>query len=141
MGIVAGMLVQNTLKYLLNFGQVSNYLGYNALIDFFPKMDLKPNPTCDDRFCVERQLEFSLRPKIEIVMTEPEEEAPLHEENDWGIELLSEDSPSEECAAVSTSQGLKYAFEQPAPHANQSHSTAATDDISLEELMAQMKSI
>lgn len=51
MGIVAGMLVQNTLKYLLGFGEVSDYLGYNALIDFFPKMALKPNTTCDDSFC------------------------------------------------------------------------------------------
>lgn len=49
MGIVAGMLVQNTLKYLLNFGEVSNYLGYNALIDFFPRMVLRPNTQCDDR--------------------------------------------------------------------------------------------
>lgn len=32
MGIVAGMLVQNTLKYLLNFGEVSDYLGYNAMV-------------------------------------------------------------------------------------------------------------
>jgi len=31
MGIVAGMLVQNTLKYLLGFGEVSFYLGYSAL--------------------------------------------------------------------------------------------------------------
>jgi hypothetical protein len=29
-GIVAGMLVQNTLKYLLEFGTVSRYLGYNT---------------------------------------------------------------------------------------------------------------
>lgn len=35
MGIVAGFLVQNTLKYLLKFGTVSHYLGYNALQDFF----------------------------------------------------------------------------------------------------------
>lgn len=28
-GIVAGLLVQNTLKYLLHFGVVSKYLGYN----------------------------------------------------------------------------------------------------------------
>ena len=38
MGIVAGFLVQNTLKYLLNFGSVSHYLGYNAMQDFFPTM-------------------------------------------------------------------------------------------------------
>eukprot|EP00775_Hariotina_reticulata_P014263 gene14263-14413_t len=29
MGIIAGMLVQNTLKFLLEFGLVSHYLGYN----------------------------------------------------------------------------------------------------------------
>jgi len=30
-GIIAGLLVQNTLKYLLNFGTVSHYLGYSSL--------------------------------------------------------------------------------------------------------------
>ncbi|MCD7451098.1 hypothetical protein HAX54_009546 [Datura stramonium] len=46
MGVVAGLLVQNTLKYLLKFGQVSRYLGYNALKDYFPTMEMKPNPQC-----------------------------------------------------------------------------------------------
>ena len=32
MGIVAGFLVQNTLKFLLDFGEVSPYLGYSALL-------------------------------------------------------------------------------------------------------------
>jgi len=31
-GIVAGLLVQNTLKYLLHFGVVSKYLGYNRCV-------------------------------------------------------------------------------------------------------------
>ena len=30
-GIVAGLLVQNTLKYLLDFGTVGKYLGYSSL--------------------------------------------------------------------------------------------------------------
>ena len=30
-GIVAGLLVQNSLKYLLGFGQVTRYLGYSSL--------------------------------------------------------------------------------------------------------------
>eukprot|EP01090_Pellita_catalonica_P000492 TRINITY_DN10343_c0_g1_i3.p1 TRINITY_DN10343_c0_g1~~TRINITY_DN10343_c0_g1_i3.p1 ORF type:complete len:282 (+),score=49.20 TRINITY_DN10343_c0_g1_i3:103-948(+) len=47
MGMVAGMLVQNTLKYLLGFGKVSYYLGYNAMDDFFPKWEIKPNPACE----------------------------------------------------------------------------------------------
>ena len=51
MGVVAGLLVQNTLKYLLNFGTVSYYLGYNALLDYFPTMLVKPNADCEDSFC------------------------------------------------------------------------------------------
>ena len=31
MGITAGFLAQNVLKYLLNFGTVQPFLGYNAL--------------------------------------------------------------------------------------------------------------
>ena len=34
MGIVAGLLVQNVLKYLLKFGQTSYFLGYNAMNNF-----------------------------------------------------------------------------------------------------------
>ena len=45
MGITAGLLVQNSLKYLLDFGEVSHYLGYSALMDFFPKYSMKPNPS------------------------------------------------------------------------------------------------
>jgi ubiquitin-like modifier-activating enzyme 5 len=36
MGIIAGFLTQNVLKYLLKFGEVSPFLGYNAFTDFFP---------------------------------------------------------------------------------------------------------
>lgn len=54
-GIVAGLLVQNTLKYLLHFGVVSKYLGYNSLKDFFPTMDIKPNTACCNSRCVKAQ--------------------------------------------------------------------------------------
>ena len=68
MGIVAGFLVQNTLKYLLKFGQVSMYLGYNAMLDFFPTMSMKPNESCDEYFCRKCQEEFAkevaARPKV-----------------------------------------------------------------------------
>ena len=60
MGIVAAFLVQNALKYLLKFGKVSRYLGYNALLDFFPTMTLKPNEDCADNFCCKRQKEFKV---------------------------------------------------------------------------------
>lgn len=74
MGIVAGLLVQNTLKYkymnnnvvifvtrfLLDFGTVSNYIGYNALTDFFPTMSMKPNPQCHDVYCRKQQKAYQV---------------------------------------------------------------------------------
>uniref|UniRef100_A0A023ERF8 Ubiquitin-like modifier-activating enzyme 5 n=1 Tax=Aedes albopictus TaxID=7160 RepID=A0A023ERF8_AEDAL len=147
MGIVAGMLVQNTLKYLLNFGTVSDYLGYNALIDFFPKMSLKPNPTCDDRFCMERQKDYAARPKAEVVEEVVEEDTPLHEENLYGIELVAEDETQGAQPSTGTSNtissGLKLAYEAPAvtTHSETTPTNAVGDDVSLDDLMAQMKSM
>uniref|UniRef100_A0A8C3W7D2 Ubiquitin-like modifier-activating enzyme 5 n=1 Tax=Catagonus wagneri TaxID=51154 RepID=A0A8C3W7D2_9CETA len=84
MGVVAGILVQNVLKFLLNFGTVSFYLGYNAMQDFFPTMSMKPNPQCDDKNCRKQQEEYKKRvaalPKQEVVQ---EEEKIIHEDNEW----------------------------------------------------------
>nr|Q29HT0.1 RecName: Full=Ubiquitin-like modifier-activating enzyme 5; Short=Ubiquitin-activating enzyme 5 [Drosophila pseudoobscura pseudoobscura] len=147
MGITAGFLVQNALKYLLNFGEVSDYLGYNALNDFFPKMTLKPNPQCDDRNCLLRQKEFQARPKPVVVQEEAPTDEPLHASNDWGIELVAEDAPSDAPTDLSQStdvgQGLRLAYEAPeksSAEATQA-ATAPVDDTSLEDLMAQMKSM
>lgn len=140
MGIVAGMLVQNALKYLLNFGTVSNYLGYNALIDFFPKMDLRPNPQCDESWCRKRQEEFQARPKVEVEEVREDVKVIMHEDNDWGIELVSEDDNAPATSAPVASTGLKFAFEAPTHTSNEQHSIA-NDGVSLEDLMAQMKSM
>lgn len=148
MGITAGMLVQNTLKYLLNFGEVSDYLGYNAMNDFFPKMSLKPNKQCTDRYCKVRQQEFNDRPKVETVAEIKVDDAVVHSDNIYGIELAS-DEEDEILIAVTTTKttqlatGLKLAYDAPdtrqelAPET----STATSDETSLEDLMAQMKSI
>ena len=64
-GIVAGLLVQNTLKHLLDFGTVTPYLGYASLKDFFPTMQIKPNPGCTNEACRQRQATAALRgPKV-----------------------------------------------------------------------------
>lgn len=47
-------------RFLLNFGTVSFYLGYNAMQDFFPTMSMKPNPQCDDRNCRKQQEEYKV---------------------------------------------------------------------------------
>ncbi|PWA49011.1 NAD(P)-binding Rossmann-fold superfamily protein [Artemisia annua] len=92
MGVVAGLLVQNTLKFLLQFGQVSPYLGYNALKDFFPTMAMKPNPQCSNGPCLERQKEYMLiKPARDAAAKAKMEEElsaieiPIHADNEWNI--------------------------------------------------------
>ncbi|EDV99544.1 ubiquitin-like modifier-activating enzyme 5 [Drosophila grimshawi] len=148
MGITASLLVQNALKYLLNFGEVSDYLGYNALSDFFPKMTLRPNTQCDDRNCLVRQKEFHLRPKpVEKLVEVEVSDEPLHACNDWGIELVADNVPTTTTKSPENTNvafGLRLAYEAP-DKSEKSETTATAGDgvseASLEELMAQMKSM
>lgn len=145
MGVVAGILVQNVLKYLLKFGTVSYYLGYNAMQDFFPTMAMKPNPQCNDRHCRRQQEEYKKkeaeRPKVEVVQ---EEEEVVHEENEWGIELVSEVTDAELQAASGPvpdlPEGITVAFTIPSEEAADGDTVEETEQ-SLEELMAQMKKL
>jgi ubiquitin-like modifier-activating enzyme 5 len=58
MGIIAGLLAQNLLKYLLNIGEVSYLLSYNAFLNYFDNSILLPSPTCNDDRCLELQSEL-----------------------------------------------------------------------------------
>ena len=106
MGMVAGMLVQNVLKFLLGFGQTSYYLGYNAMNNFFPSDIVRPNPECVNPFCCQRQQDYAGKwsPQIWISPSElaAKNEPVEHEDNEWGIEL-GEDSGGVEESAVSSS--------------------------------------
>lgn len=149
MGIVAGFLVQNTLKYLLGFGQVSYYLGYNALTDFFPTMHLRPNPACDESFCQQRQAEVKARPPKEQDSggdTSFDDKEVTHEDNEWGICLVDETHPSELEADENLGQGLvagvKAAYSIPSSAAPEADTNEVdTTEVSLDDLMAQMKAI
>ncbi|XP_057658378.1 ubiquitin-like modifier-activating enzyme 5 [Diorhabda carinulata] len=136
MGIVAGFLVQNSLKHLLQFGIVSNYLGYSALTDFFPTMTLKPNPNCEDSNCRLRQKEFALKPKPEIAV-EAKEEKSVHEDNEWGISLIDESvNVTEE---VTVAEGIKLAYTLPNNNiVEECEEATADNDISLDDLRAQL---
>ncbi|XP_037135617.1 ubiquitin-like modifier-activating enzyme 5 isoform X2 [Syngnathus acus] len=142
MGVVAGILVQNVLKYLLKFGRVTYYLGYNAMQDFFPSMAMKPNPQCNDRHCRRQQEVYEKReaerPKTEVVQ---EEEEVLHEDNEWGIELVSEEANEEEetAAVADLPEGITLAYTVPAA-AGDGEMVEETEQ-SLEDLMAQMRKL
>lgn len=47
-------------RFLLKFGTVSYYLGYNAMQDFFPSMAMKANPQCNDSYCRRQQEEYKV---------------------------------------------------------------------------------
>ena len=88
MGIVAGFLVQNVLKFLLGFGQTSYYLGYNAMSNFFPTQLLRPNPGCESAECRAQQAKWSAEgawaPQQWAAACHDDTPAE-HDENDWGI--------------------------------------------------------
>jgi len=141
MGIVAGFLVQNTLKFLLKFGKVSHYLGYNAMEDFFPSMRMRPNEQCDEYYCRKRQAEhqamLAARPKVEEVVVV--EEAVVHEDNEWGISCVEEDA-GEEQGSTAVVSGVSLAY---APQAREVVEEVVEveqegEGESLEELMAKM---
>ncbi|KAE8694542.1 Ubiquitin-like modifier-activating enzyme 5 [Hibiscus syriacus] len=102
MGVVAGLLVQNTLKFLLKFGHVSPYLGYSSLKDFFPTMAMKPNPQCSNVACLERQKEYLLakpardaaaKAKMEAEAKVTVADVPLHTDNEWNISVVDDNEP------------------------------------------------
>merc|ERR1719192_2338308 len=141
MGIIAGFLVQNTLKYLLKFGQVSHYLGYNAMLDYFPTLAMKPNQQCDEYHCGKRQAEYqaalAANPKVQEV--EVEEKAVVHEDNDWGICLVDEDAGEEQASQSVGTAGVSLAY---APKSREVEVEVETEGgevegESLEELMAK----
>ncbi|KAJ3697290.1 hypothetical protein LUZ61_000995 [Rhynchospora tenuis] len=154
MGVVAGLLVQNALKYLLKFGQVSPYLGYNSLKDFFPTMEMRPNPQCSNAACVDRQKEYmkskpvrdaAAKAKIEAEASSLNEE-PLHLDNEWNISVLDDSD-----AGVSTSEkapsilpeGLVHELPTADNYPDQVGPTATggIDDDDLEELQRQLDAL
>jgi len=151
MGIVAGFLVQNTLKYLLNFGEASDYLGYNAMNDFFPRMTMKPNKDCDEFHCRDKQKIYCKaeeeRRKIESLtkVTEAPVEEIVHEDNDWGISLVEEESIETGSTTQNSKsqlvEGLQHAYD-PRPKASDNDEEEIEESSqSLDDLMAQMKNL
>ena len=150
MGIVAGLLVQNTLKYLLKFGSVTPYLGYNALDDFFPTYPMKPNPECEESFCRRRQEEKAEAAKNQPVMTQdkvdPSDEVcqPLHEDNEWQISLVDDSSPAHEAEERSllVAPGLKFAYETKSTSlVEEDNEPVDVPEQDLETLMARMRNM
>ncbi|KAK9810833.1 hypothetical protein WJX73_010785 [Symbiochloris irregularis] len=151
MGIVAGLLVQNVLKHLLGFGQVTRYLGYASLQDYFPTMAIRPNPECINPLCRQSQAAFKVKAEQEAALqaaSAPEEAAPakadLHEANEWGIEVVADEpsGPAASRAAAALPQGLEYSMPVASMDAsNLNRDAVESNDDKLEDLMAQLNAM
>ena len=117
MGMVAGMLVQNALKFLLNFGTVTKYLGYAALKDFFPTMTVGCAAECENAACRAAQAHRRARKPSPRPSTSRGARGggaarrgcrrggaarPLHEANEWDISVSGGDEGEAEAAAKKT---------------------------------------
>lgn len=105
-------------------------------------MTLRPNPNCDDRNCQIRQAEIKAKPKTEQAQEAVEDEGPIHESNEWGISLVEESREEKESVAVA--EGLSLAYTLPGMPDNnplEQAEEATSNDISLDDLMAQMKAM
>ncbi|KAF4377843.1 hypothetical protein G4B88_031509 [Cannabis sativa] len=152
MGVIAGLLVQNTLKFLLNFGQVSPYLGYNSLKDFFPTMEMKPNPQCSNGACMERQKEYLiLKPARDAAAKAKMEaetslvvEAPLHLDNEWSISVVDENELDKVDAKPSDAlpDGLIRELPSADDYQTQPNEASASSNIDdLEDLRKQLEAL
>ena len=116
-------------------GQVTQYLGYSSLKDFFPSMEIKPNTGCSNPLCCQRQASYQALFDSPAAVAEraaaqqaaeaaaAQEAAVLHETNEWGIEVTDDVGPgpsgTEAPAAQQQQQhqqqgqlaeGLEYSF-------------------------------
>jgi len=153
MGMVAGMLVQNVLKYLLNFGKTANYLGYSALTDFYPTTTMHCNIECSNSWCRKMQqkhrgywealAEAEQKAEAEKLAAAPEI---LHEDNEWGIEVDDTDDvgePSSDLAKQSVADGINFAFDKdPSPPEPPKDDTVKVEaGQGLDDLQAQLAAL
>ena len=162
MGMVAGFLVQNTLKYLLSFGHVSAYLGYNAMKDYFPTMEIGANPGCSNSLCCKLQVKYAeekkqrqLAKEKEALAAAQEDEGPLHEENEWSISVVDdeveegkggeeEEKQQPEMSNVDLAEGIEFSM----PKADvidektlEENAVETNDDEDVDELRAQLEAL
>jgi len=146
MSIIAGFLVQNVLKYLLEFGEVSNFLGYNAMQNFFPSYTLKPNLSCSNKDCAKASQVYqeNLKNILSVSTKKQRDNIPItHSDNHWGITIegSSENFDHSQTKENTLPEGLKYQFDQPSNQIDWGDFTVDTKGENLETLQAKFMNL
>ena len=136
--------------------QVTHYLGYSSLTDYFPTMDIKPNSGCANALCCKRQEEWAAsRGRLDVVaaaaaaraeMMLAATAAPLHETNEWGIEVVSDAGNNDAGNTVTPPLGhqeLPHGLQYSMPMALQQGDEVQQDvvlesDVGVEQLLVQL---
>uniref|UniRef100_A0A164VXZ2 Ubiquitin-like modifier-activating enzyme 5 n=1 Tax=Daucus carota subsp. sativus TaxID=79200 RepID=A0A164VXZ2_DAUCS len=127
-------------------------MGYNALKDYFPTMQMKPNPQCSNAACLERQEEYNLtkpardaaaKAKMDaeaLIVTE----SAMHLDNEWNICVVDDEEQDKKDAHTHDvlPEGLVHelpsADEFQKPTAQEESFNSADD---LEELKRQLEAL
>ncbi|GMP34139.1 hypothetical protein CsSME_00007139 [Camellia sinensis var. sinensis] len=125
-------------------------MGYNALKDYFPTMEMKPNPQCSNAACLERQNEYILaKPARDAAAKAKKEEAsepecPIHDDNEWNISVL--DDSEVLTTDVKSSDALPEGLVRELPSADEFQKASAHQDTTnsmddLEDLRKQLDAL
>ena len=123
MGVIAGLLAHNALKYLLAFGQVTYCTSYNSLTDNFYNSLIRPSSECRNATCVALQADRGfIRWDPPEVAALPVLGTPVHDDNDWNIECTDAaaiDSTEKQPMALNTDTNADIgALDGPAENGN-----------------------
>ena len=81
MSIIAGFLAHNTLKYLLKFGQLVYFQGYQSLTNYFPSYIIRPSVDCCNADCQYWQRQYPSWSPDEYQKADCNEEVHMNKEN------------------------------------------------------------
>ncbi|XP_037496386.1 ubiquitin-like modifier-activating enzyme 5 isoform X2 [Jatropha curcas] len=148
--VVASGIDERTLKREgVCAASLPTTMGYNSLKDYFPTMEMRPNPQCSNAACLERQKEYILAKPARDAAAKAKMEAEallvteitLHADNEWNISVV-DDSELEGTDATS-SDALPEGLARELPSADESPAaeTATTPIDDLEELRKQLEAL
>lgn len=135
MGIIAGLLAQNILKYLLNFGETSYLLSYNAMRNYFSNGELKPNPSCNDSNCQGLQLKFE---KGELISRKKEVKK---EEQIWKVSKEEKEEYEKYGICINDDEDDSLITNKNINEKEKENKVEVSNDLTVDDLQNKLKSL
>ncbi|KAH0876675.1 hypothetical protein HID58_064069 [Brassica napus] len=156
--VVASGIDERTLKREgVCAASLPTTMGYNSLKDFFPTMQMRPNPQCSNVACLERQKEYMLakpardaaaKAKKEAEAATAVDDGPLHDDNEWNISVVDDENEKDTTKASSSSGALPEGLTRELPEADEYEKAIAIgsgeaeeEEDDLEELKKQLEAL